>query len=204
MSKLSDIGQRVRRRMVDLNITTVKELEQRAGLPTDSIRHLVSGRTNTIRSSKLPKLASALDMSVDELVHGTATRPASAVTMPLSMQDQPRAEVCRLRFDSPALPSFGIADGEPAWLVAQSDNMTPTICAGDVVLIDAAVKKVESDGIYCIAGTGGVMTFRRVQHSAVGGHLSLANDNPKYLPETAIKPAELAIVGKVLGAFRRL
>ena len=179
MSKFSAIGQRVRRRMAELNINTIKELEQKAGLPKDTIRHLVSGRTSTIRSSKLPGLAAALNMTLDELVHGT-TGPnySNAVTMPLSMQEHPDSEVGRLRFDAPALPSFGVIEGEPAWLVAQSDNMNPTICAGDVVLIDAAVKKVESDGIYCIVSTSGAHSFRRIQMSAVGGLVSLANDNP--------------------------
>jgi SOS-response transcriptional repressor LexA len=205
MAKLSMIGQRVRRRMADLDIRTIKELEEKAGLPRDTIRHLISGRTVSVRSNKLPRLAEALKMSVEELVHGGPAGGAEVATlMPMAAQDQPSAQIGRVRFDAQTLPAFGASDGDPRWMVASTDNMAPTIAPGDVVLVDSSVKAVQADGIYCVVSATGAITFRRIQISSVSGRITLANDNPKYAPETQIKPDSISVAGRVIGCYRRL
>ena len=205
MANLSAIGQRVRIRMFELNIGTVKELEIRAGLPKDTIRHLVSGRTKSVRSSKLTGLAAALEMTVDELVHGIKRKDgAESLQMTVSSQDEPATVLGRLQIDDALLGRFGASGSASHWLISQMDNMAPTIGAGDMVLVDSSVTRAECDGIYSVANSSCAHTFRRIQLSAAGGMVSILNDNPRYGNESGVNPADVRVVGRVLGVYRNL
>lgn len=204
MAKLSAIAQRVRRRMVELDIRTIKELESKAGLPRDTIRHLLSGRTHSVRSSKIQGLADALKISVDELLHGDGGGNSSAVTVPVREMARLDSVVGRVRLEGQAGIVMGAEHGNPFLIVAVGDNMAPTICAGDIVLVDSDADHIEGDGIYLIIGKNNAMTFRRAQISTVSGVVTLANDNQKFLPESGLKPSDLRVAGRVVGCFRRL
>lgn len=76
-SGLSAIAQVIRRRMWELDIRTVAEVERRAdgiarrhgdSVKKDTVRHLLSGRTQNPRSNKLRYIAEALEMSLPALV----------------------------------------------------------------------------------------------------------------------------------------
>lgn len=206
MGKVSVIGQRVRRRMVELDISTVKELEGMAGLPRDSIRHLISGRTNSMRAGKLPALAAALKMSVEELVNGTPLAgDAAALVMPLADQIAPTTMLGRMRFDMATLTAFGATPHSSLrWIVAVADNMQPTIQAGDVVMVDASVQEVTGDGIYCLQMSSGSMVFRRVQVMAVGGGANVCSDNANYTAEAIDDVKKIEVLGRVLGVFHKV
>jgi len=206
MSKVSVVGQRVRRRMADLNITTIKELENIAGLPRDSVRHLVSGRTNSLRSGKLPALAAALKMSVEELVSGTAAAPeGAAVTVPVFNQSSHSMQIGRIRFDIATLRVFGTDTmAKLRLIVASGDNMHPTISAGDSVLIDSSLRNVSGDGIYCLQGSDGSLALRRVQVQASAALGIISSDNPKYMPEAGVDLSSVGVYGKVIGVYRSI
>ncbi|MFA7429097.1 MAG: S24 family peptidase [Rhodospirillaceae bacterium] len=77
VSGLSAIAQIIRRRMWELDIRTVAEVERRAdgiakrngdSVKKDTVRHLLSGRTQNPRSNKLRYIADALEMSLPALV----------------------------------------------------------------------------------------------------------------------------------------
>lgn len=98
VSGLSAIAQIIRRRMWELDIRTVAEVERRAdaiarrhgdSVKKDTVRHLLSGRTQNPRSNKLRFIAEALDMSLPALVgaadggvEGTALRERSTSAAP--------------------------------------------------------------------------------------------------------------------------
>ncbi|MBL4906616.1 MAG: helix-turn-helix domain-containing protein, partial [Sneathiella sp.] len=66
--KLSLLSEVIRRRMYDLNIRTIKALEDEADVPRDTIRNVLSGRTKTIRANKLGPIADALKIEISELI----------------------------------------------------------------------------------------------------------------------------------------
>ncbi|MGC2857144.1 S24 family peptidase [Novispirillum sp. DQ9] len=92
VSGLSAIAQVIRRRMWELDIRTVAEVERRADgiarrhgdtVKKDTVRHLLSGRTQNPRSNKLRYIAEALEMSLPALVgadgeEGEPLRPRGA------------------------------------------------------------------------------------------------------------------------------
>lgn|GEM_PF-1873179 len=87
VSGLSAIAQIIRRRMWELDIRTVAEVERRAdtiarrngdSVKKDTVRHLLSGRTQNPRSNKLRYIAEALEMSLPALVGAVeADEPAA-------------------------------------------------------------------------------------------------------------------------------
>lgn len=168
--------------MAEKGYRTIKELEDKAGVPRDSVRRLLSGRTETPRSSKLEPIARALDMEVDELVGGAKSRGATG-----------RATVSALAPNAKA----------PEWVVQEADNMTPTIAAGEVVMVDRGALSVGAGGVFLVS-IGGSEVIRRVAASVATGKLRVWSDNAAYPPEGEVEPERLEVVGKVLGVFKRL
>lgn len=83
---LSAIAQTIRRRMWELDIRTISEVERRADtvarrhgdtVKKDTVRHLLSGRTQNPRSNKLRYIAEALDMSLPALVGAEDDAPGA-------------------------------------------------------------------------------------------------------------------------------
>jgi phage repressor protein C with HTH and peptisase S24 domain len=65
-----------------------------------------------------------------------------------------------------------------AVLSVVGDNMEPTVCDGDSVLIDERDICVERDGLYVVA-FGGDLRVKRLQRKGNGG-LRVISDNPRY------------------------
>lgn len=179
---LSPLAQRIRLRMAELGYRTIKELEDKAGVPRDSVRRLLSGKTDTPRTSKLEPLARALDMEVDELVGGTKSKGATG-----------RATVAALAPNAKA----------PEWVSQEADSMAPTINAGEVVLVDRDALALGAGGVFLVS-IGGSEVLRRVSTSVATGKVRVWSDNPAYPPEGEVDAECLKVVGKVLGVFKRL
>lgn len=101
-SGLSAIAQVIRRRMWELDIRTVAEVERRAdaiarrhgdSVKKDTVRHLLSGRTQNPRSNKLRYIAEALDMSLPALVGAHEDRMEEEQAEPLRASGSSSAPV---------------------------------------------------------------------------------------------------------------
>jgi len=106
-----------------------------------------------------------------------------------------------------ALASAGIGDTSCCMsvLVAQSDSMSPTISAGDLVVIKNTNGIIDGDGIYVLGGDGGACSLKRMQW-LFDGTYRMISDNPVY-PIQMIGPGELErvhVAGKVVWHGRRV
>lgn len=79
-------------------------------------------------------------------------------------------------------------------VTAVGDSMEPTICSGDVVLVDSMDTKISGDGIYAIQYENGIL-LKRVQCNPPAGVI-LHSDNKLYPPLKIDDTSSLNIVGK--------
>lgn len=87
--KSSALAQNITRRMDEMGIESIRRLEDIAGLPRDTVRRLVAGRTKMIKRDKLALLARALSITVDELI--THPEEIEVFRIPLFMNKIQRA-----------------------------------------------------------------------------------------------------------------
>lgn len=208
MNPLSDLTRRIRRGMVEQDIRTVRELERKAGVPKDTVRHVLSGRTRSVRQDKLPGIARALGFTVDELM-GVKPEPAggrNVTRIAVAPSNEPQREIGALSIDDEAFDALvaGAVVGLPVMLVYQHSNMEPTIRKGDVILCDAERQKLGGDGLYVLRGRSGSLTVRRIHVSDLSGSVSILNDNKNVPTEESAGADSINIAASVLGVFRRL
>ena len=68
------VGERIKARKHELGITA-NDLQERSGVPLDTINNIVYGRTSDPRTESLAKIAQALDISLDYIVFGKDQDP---------------------------------------------------------------------------------------------------------------------------------
>ena len=68
------VGERIKARKHELGITA-NDLQERSGVPLDTINNIVYGRTTDPRTESLAKIAQALDISLDYIVFGKDRDP---------------------------------------------------------------------------------------------------------------------------------
>ncbi len=95
------------------------------------------------------------------------------------------------------LHSIGIKANRAELLTASGDSMEPTIRDGDLLLVDRAIDRVVSNGIYVLVFNGAVLVKRIIVR--LDGSLILKSDNELYGEEAVPKDAtsELIIEGRV-------
>lgn len=81
---------------------------------------------------------------------------------------------------------------------AKGDSMTPTVCDGDILLVDRAAEGLTSDGIYLVEQSNHVQC-KRLQLE-LGRGLIVKSDNPAYRDQrlTPKQAESLRIVGRVI------
>jgi phage repressor protein C with HTH and peptisase S24 domain len=89
-------------------------------------------------------------------------------------------------------------------LETQGDSMLPTLAPGERVFVDTRHKRPSPDGIYALRDEFGGLIVKRL-HALSRGRFSIISDNPTH-PAREIKISDLAddIVGRVVGAVKRL
>ena len=80
-------------------------------------------------------------------------------------------------------------------LRVKGDSMSPTIKDGDWVMADISLKQADSDGIYLLRMSTGLV-IKRLQGS-VKNDILIISDNPKY-PTVSADSGEVTILGKVI------
>jgi len=83
------------------------------------------------------------------------------------------------------------------------DSMWPTLHHGDSVLVDLTVTAIGRDGVYVIR-VGDEVQCKRCSRHPTTGALTIASDNPAYPTYSDIKPAGLAVLGRVIWTGRTM
>lgn len=116
-----------------------------------------------------------------------------------------RPEVTALAFRRDWIrQALGVSPRDLCLITVDGESMTPTLCAGDVILVDgrAGAASVDRDGVYVLR-VDGALLVKRVQR--LPGRLRVASDNAAYAPfEVAGGEPDLAVIGRVVWAGRRM
>lgn len=91
-----------------------------------------------------------------------------------------------------------------AMIRVEGDSMEPTLSDGDDILIDrsAALRRIH-DGIHVLRHDDTLLA-KRLTVSPVSGLVTIASDNPAYASWPDCDPAEIAIIGRVIWAARKI
>lgn len=183
---------------------SARSIARAAGMSDSTLRSILAGARPTI--DNLVALALALGVGLDWLATGTAT--AAGIRVPVY------AELASLAEGAPAtdmlhLPQsmvfgrFGCGDGAIAAVTIVDDAMAPTLGAGDLVLLDRECDRIAHDGLHAVSFEGTAL-LRRIQRS--GAALIVEADNPAFRAWTieAARAAEVRVIGRVVGAIRRI
>lgn len=194
---LSVLAETIRRRMFELDIRTVKALEEKAGVPKDTVRNLMSGRTKSFRNDKLEAVARALDMPIDALLTARQTdknTPAEKRAAHLNTFNVPfydvRASMGPGAFND-AERVIGHVPFQRDWLErivpgdldhlavveAIGDSMVPTIMSGDRVVLNLAATSLVDGDVFALLLQDSLL-IKRV-FIAPGG-IELRSDNPEH------------------------
>lgn len=183
---------------------------EHAGISKNTLNKYLSGTQPS--PGALIRLADAAGVSIDYLVGRSAeaatsdTGPVfgSAVSVPFSGTEDfifvPRLDVRasagpgqavvpadhdlepQVAFRESWLRSLGVAPRNAEFVEARGDSMEPTICDGDLMLVDRGYGQVLDGKIYVLV-VGGLVVVKRVSLLAVGG-LMLISDNGRYPTQT--------------------
>ncbi|MEP3246230.1 MAG: S24 family peptidase [Sneathiella sp.] len=215
--KLSVLSENIRKLMYEMDVRTYKALEIKAGVATDSVRNLLSGRTKSIRSEKLEPIAAALGVTVENLIRDGRLPSAPDVDDIVRL---PRYDI-RLAAGAGAFPDIEqVVDHIPfnrKWLKSiiagsvdqlavvevDGDSMEPALRSKDEVLINLADTSLMDGGI-CAILMNDTLVIKRVFLSPTG--LEIRSDNPHY-PSWAISGEgmdSLKILGRAVIRVGRL
>ncbi|MGB8275638.1 MAG: helix-turn-helix transcriptional regulator [Alphaproteobacteria bacterium] len=90
-----------------------------------------------------------------------------------------------------------------AVIQADGDSMEPTIHDGDHMLVDRTQTNPRRDGIYVVNWDGHI-NVKRVTTDPARKRIVVSSDNPRYPPNEAVKPDEIAVLGRVIWIGRRV
>ena len=84
------------------------------------------------------------------------------------------------------------------------DSMVPTLADGDDILVNRAdAAERLRDGIYVLR-VEAALIVKRIALTPIGRRLSIRSDNEAYPVWPDCDPADLAVIGRVIWAGRRL
>lgn len=190
----SPIAEVVRRRMYELDIHTFADLERRAGVPKDTVRNLMNGRSRQPRPESLRGIARALEVSVSELYgERPAVDLASLVECHLHRAESPAEPAGSIYLDPAALQAFaaGVDVRKP---VAVSG------ARGKIDIADRAVTSFAGDGSYVLASPAGTWTVARLRSHIADAKLDVFDGEDS--PPTTIDPKRLNFIGRVVGTYQ--
>ncbi len=187
---------------------SARSIARKAGISDSTLRSILAGSRPTV--DNLVALARALGVGLEWLATGVETTQASnsaSSRIPLYGTIDALAEAatpvaaCELPLTF-VRDRLGSGMDNLAATEMVGDAMAPTLCHGDLALVDRSVDSIAHDDIYVLAFEG-TIHLNRVQRS--GAALIVLADNPVYHAWT-IEPTRTAgvrVVGRVVGAIRR-
>ena len=103
-----------------------------------------------------------------------------------------------LAFRSDWLAAKGLRASDCVLLVVRGDSMEPTICNGDLVMVDTSRKNIRDHRIFAFVDNSGDACVKRLEQ--LDGHVILHSDNRQYRAE--IRPSQdanqMTIIGQVV------
>lgn len=89
-------------------------------------------------------------------------------------------------------------------ITVRGDSMQPTLIDGDDILVDQgdAAERLR-DGIYVLR-VDDALLVKRLARNPANGRISIRSDNPAYPSWEDCDPANMAVIGRVIWAGRRL
>jgi phage repressor protein C with HTH and peptisase S24 domain len=115
------------------------------------------------------------------------------------------ASVGHIAFDPRWLRQLGgSAASRLRFIRVQGDSMAPTLSDGDDILVDEgdAAERLR-DGIYVLRVEDALMV-KRLAMSPAGRSLTIKSDNPAYPDWTGFDTANVAVIGRVIWAGRKV
>lgn len=195
-------------------------LARKAGLSQGGIARLVSGGQPTLATLKA--IANATGKSLLWLATGAVEEDQQPLPVKLSVEmvfvpvldvhasagngavveAEPQTGVMALRRDM--LRSLGISStGSLKILEARGNSMEPLIRAGDLLLVDTSIDRVEDEGVY-VFRRGSTVIVKRLRLTVMGG-VELVSDNGNIAE--SISPEDLPdlhAAGRVVRVIRAI
>jgi phage repressor protein C with HTH and peptisase S24 domain len=221
LTSSNPIGQRLKLEMKKRGLTSA-ELAKMADVKTSFLYDIMSGKSSNPSTVKLARVADSLDISLTYLVGNQDTPSKQKSSSPPS--DDDCVAVPRITVDITADGSrvtsqeyetevyffrrswiterLGISVTDLRLMYVRGDNMEPTLCHNDIVLIDTTKKTPSPPGIFvCFDGLG--LTARRLEYVIGDQSIRLLSDNPQY--STFERPAaDTLIIGRVVWFAREI
>lgn len=99
---------------------------------------------------------------------------------------------------------LGVSPADLRMIFVRGDSMEPTLCAGDMILIDTTKRMPSPSGIFVLFDGMGLVAKRlEMTHNPATPSIRILSDNPQYSSYT--RPAsELHIIGRVVWFAREL
>lgn len=175
---VSQLGRKIYALMRAANFDYIRDFEKATGVRPDSIRRLIGGYAQNLPVTDLNKIAEYLRIPLRSL---------------LSIGDGEEIPGSNLVPDATC----------PCWYEVRSDEMMPTLKAGDRVLVDVGVNTVQNAGIFLVE-TPTTMVFRRLSLNPISNKICVTVDNQTYPYHEEVELGTLVIKGRVIGVFQRL
>lgn len=195
-------------RLLNARGITQSELASKMGVSRQSVYAWCKGALPRSPLA-ISKLAEVLGVPSEDLIHSKETSElpkgdyidvpylsveASCGTGDFALSAVP--EISRLRVSREWLrnhaPSANMAHIQI--ITADGDSMSPTICNGDLLLVDASKKEVTTDAIYAFT-LNGCTYVKRLQRVAKG--LLVLSDNQAYKPFEISEADTLTVHGRI-------
>lgn len=102
-------------------------------------------------------------------------------------------------FDPALIRGLGVDLSQLSLITAQGESMLPTICPGDLLLVDRGDRRPDSRGGIYVLRADGLLRVKRVART--GRRLSISSDNPAFADEES---GEAELIGRVVWLSRAL
>lgn len=186
---------------------SMADIERRAGMKMDVLRHYFKGRVKSLKTDYSVGLARCLGMSTEELATLMFSKEGAANTEMVSLpclridEMEKRGRRGRGNITIDAAAGLTIPAKANKWILLDDDAMMPTAKKGDAVLmIEDSILK--SGGLYFLSGEATPPVFRRVKMRMGDSRIDALADNPDYPSEENIAPKSLKILGRAVAVLK--
>lgn len=190
---------------------TNKELSESSGVPYGTLNKILGAETKEPSINAIIKIATALDVTADYIIHGgsvpkntTPYTPSNMIPIPV-IGKVAAGITCLAETD---IESYMLADAtnlnndyDYVWLRVTGDSMEPFILDGDYVLVQ--MQSIVNSGeiaVVIVNGDDGLVKKIEFEKDSI----TLISSNPYYPPRKFIKEEmnEIRIFGKVIESKR--
>lgn len=193
------IGKRLKQEMKKHGLNS-SELARRSGVLTSFLYDIISGKSANPSTLKLAKVAETLGVSLEFLVGGTegsVTNDAYTLIPRLTIDTANNTENGELSLRKDWISDhLGAKAGDLRSFTISGDAMSPSLCHGDIVLVDSS-KKIPSPPAIFVVFDGVGLAAKRCEYVDGASRIRISTDNPHYAAYEK-SSAEASIIGRVV------